>query len=318
MKILAGVDEAGLGPILGPLVVGGAALRGPEGADPWTALAPLVARERKEKGKIRVADSKKVHQGPHGLRALEETVLAFWACRHGDLPATLGDWLLALGVDVAALARCPWYADLSQPLVQAADGGFVQLHGERLARALRERDIAVVELFARPVDVEEWNALIAATDNKSKAHFHAYGDVLARLLAVVPAGVDGHVVADRCGGRMHYGTDLRRLRPGARVEVVREEPATSSYRIHRDCGGVTAVTFAERGEDRAFPTALASCFAKYLRERMVGCMNAWFQARVPGLQPTAGYYVDGHRFLADLAPHLPTLAVPTERLVRIR
>lgn len=318
VKILAGVDEAGLGPILGPLVVGGAALSGPEGADPWTALRPLVARERKEKGKVRVADSKKVHQGPHGLRALEETALAFWACRHGDLPATLGEWLGQLGVDRAALARCPWYEDLSQPLVHVADDGFVRLHGERIARGLREHGIAMLDLTARPVDVEEWNALIAATDNKSKAHFHAYGEVLARLLDAVPAGVDGHVVADRCGGRMHYGTDLRRLRPGARVEVVREEPAVSSYRVHRDGGSTTAVTFAERGEDRAFPTALASCLAKYVRERMVGCLNAWFQARVPGLQPTAGYYVDGHRWLEDLAPHLPALAVPTQRLVRVR
>jgi ribonuclease HII len=318
MRILAGVDEAGLGPILGPLVVGGAALAGPEGADPWAALQPLVARERKEKGKVRVADSKKVHQGPHGLRALEETALAFWAARHGGLPATLGGWLQQLGVDLAALARCPWYEDLSQPLVHVADDGFVQLHGERLARSLREHGIALLELVARPVDVEEWNALIAATDNKSKAHFHAYGAVLARLLDAVPAGVDGHVVADRCGGRMHYGADLRRLRPGAHVAVVREEPAISTYQLRRDDGAVSTVTFAERGEDRAFPTALASCVAKYLRERMVGCLNAWFQARVPGLQPTAGYYVDGHRFLADLLPHMQALAVPSERLVRVR
>jgi len=318
MRILAGVDEAGLGPILGPLVVGGAALAGPEGADPWPALRPLVARERKEKGKVRVADSKKVHQGQHGLRALEETALAFWAARHGDLPATLGDWLTQLGVDLATLARCPWYEDLSQPLVHVADDGFVRLHGERLARGLREHGIALLDLTALPVDVEEWNALIAATDNKSKAHFHAYGAVLARLLATVPAGVDGHVVADRCGGRMHYGADLRRLRPGVRVEVVREEPAVSTYRVHGDGGGTTAVTFAERGEDRAFPTALASCLAKYLRERMVGCLNAWFQARVPGLQPTAGYYVDGHRFLTDILPHMQALAVPSERLVRVR
>jgi hypothetical protein len=78
------------------------------------------------------------------------------------------------------------------------------------------------------------------------------------------------------------------------------------------------VTFAERGEDRAFPTALASCFAKYLRERMVGCLNQWFAARVPGLQPTAGYYVDGHRFLDQIEPHLAALAVPRQRLVRVR
>jgi ribonuclease HII len=99
---------------------------------------------------------------------------------------------------------------------------------------------------------------------------------------------------------------------------VREEPAISTYQLRRDDGAVSTVTFAERGEDRAFPTALASCVAKYLRERMVGCLNAWFQARVPGLQPTAGYYVDGHRFLADLLPHMQALAVPSERLVRVR
>ncbi len=79
-----------------------------------------------------------------------------------------------------------------------------------------------------------------------------------------------------------------------------------------------AITFAERGEDRAFPTALASCFAKYLRELMVEVMNRWFCARVPGLLPTAGYWVDGNRFLADLADHLGTLAIPRERLVRVR
>jgi hypothetical protein len=116
---------------------------------------------------------------------------------------------------------------------------------------------------------------------------------------------------------MHYGHDLRRLCPGAEVEVVREEPAVSAYRVHRG-GGVVAVTFAERGEDRAFPTALASCFAKYLRELMVEVINEWFCARVPGLRPTAGYYVDGHRFLGELEPHLLTHALPRHRLVRVR
>ena len=66
------------------------------------------------------------------------------------------------------------------------------------------------------------------------------------------------------------------------------------------------------------PTALASCYAKYLRELMVEVMNNWFCERVPGLKRTAGYYVDGNRFLADLEPHLAQLEVPRERLVRVR
>ena len=65
-------------------------------------------------------------------------------------------------------------------------------------------------------------------------------------------------------------------------------------------------------------TQVASCFAKYVRELMVHVLNDWFCARVPGLSRTAGYYVDGHRFLAELEPHLQALAVPRERLVRVR
>lgn len=317
MNFLAGLDEAGLGPILGPLVVGGVAMTGPAGADPWRLLRRHVCRRKAEKGKIRVADSKQVHQGPHGLRHLEETALTFWTALHGETPPTLADWLVQLGTDQQRLARCPWYSSLALPLPLAADRDWITLQAELVARALREAELALVDIAVRAVDVEEWNDLIADTDNKSRAHFHAYAEVLGRLLGTAPPGSSGHVVADRCGGRMHYHADLARLCPHARVEIEREAPAVSSYRVVGDSGTI-AITFAERGEDRAFPTALASCFAKYLRELMVEVMNRWFCARVPGLLPTAGYWVDGNRFLADLADHLGTLAIPRERLVRVR
>ena len=312
---LAGVDEAGLGPILGPLVIAGAAFRGQPGDDPWRLLRRHVSRRRFERGKIRVADSKKVHGGPRGLLHLEETALVFWTVRHGELPTDLAAWLRGLGCDLAPLQRCPWYQRLDLRLPLLADADWLRLQAELVGRAMRQHEMALLEIAVRPVDVEEWNGLIADTDNKSRAHFHAYAEVIDRLLDVL-AG-EGHLVADRCGGRMHYGLDLQRLRPRARVEVVQEEPAASVYRLHQH-DRATTVTFAEQGEDRAFPTALASCFAKYLRELMVHVLNEWFAARVPGLVPTAGYYVDGHRFLADLEPHLPALAVPRERLVRVR
>jgi ribonuclease HII len=315
MNWLAGVDEAGLGPILGPLVVAGIAMTGPDGEDPWRLLKAHVSRRRHEKRKVRVADSKKVNMGPHGVQRLEETALVFWAARCGAVPTTVLHWLELLGADLTALQRCPWYAGLALPLPRFADAGWVTLQAELLARAMRKTGVEVRDIAVRPVDVEEWNGLIADTDNKSRAHFHAYAEVLGRLLAALPGR--SHLVADRCGGRVHYGQDLRRLRPDARVEVVQEEPAMSVYRLHQ-AGEVVTVTFAEKGEDRAFPTALASCYAKYLRELMVEVMNNWFCERVPGLKRTAGYYVDGHRFLADLEPHLAQLAVPRERLVRVR
>ncbi len=315
MNCLAGIDEAGLGPILGPLVVAGCALSGPEGTDPWKVLQRHVSRRKFQKGRIRVADSKKVNQGPHGLQRLEETALCFWAVQHGDLPTDLASWLSTLGIDLSHLQRCPWYERLDLRLPLRADADWLRLQAELLGRTMARANIAMRMIAVRPVDVEEWNGLIEDTDNKSRAHFRAYAEVLDRLLTALPGR--GHLVADRCGGRMHYANDLRRLRPGATLEIVSEAPSTSVYRLGTGADAVT-ITFAEQGEDRSFPTALASCFAKYLRELMVHVLNDWFCARVPGLGRTAGYYVDGHRFLAEIEPHLPTLAVPRERLVRVR
>ena len=51
---------------------------------------------------------------------------------------------------------------------------------------------------------------------------------------------------------------------------------------------------------------------------MVEAMNRWFCERVPGLLPTAGYYSDGQRFLADVEPFVARSELPRSRLVRVR
>ena len=321
MNYLAGVDEAGLGPILGPLVVGGVTMAGPEGTAPWRLLQRHVSKLKYVKGKVRVADSKKVNQGKHGLLRLEETALVFWTALHGEPPATLEEWLVKLGHDLVPLQRCPWYEDLSLQLPLHADRDWISLTGELVARTLRSGGCELLDIAVRAVDVEEWNVLIADTDNKSKAHFHAYAEVLGLLLRGLFPRVQKddscHLVADRCGGRSHYKTDLQRLCPDSKVSMIKEVKGMSSYNLQQQHGDVT-VTFAERAEDRAFPTALASCCAKYLRQLMIECINRWFQARVPNLKPTAGYYVDGHRFLIDVEPQIEALALPRHRLVRVR
>jgi len=321
VNYLAGVDEAGLGPILGPLVVGAVTMAGPEGTAPWRLLQRHVSKLKNVPGKVRVADSKKVKAGPHGMRRLEETALVFWSALHGAPPTSLAKWLAALGHDLAPLQRCPWYEDLALPLPRVADRGWVTLTGALVARALQAGGAELLDISVRAVDVEEWNQLIADTDNKSKAHFHAYsevlGDLVQRLLPRIGDGDACRLVADRCGGRMRYQRDLARLCPDAAVEVLGEQPSRSSYRL-RQGGRAVEVTFAERAEDRAFPTALASCFAKYLRELMVECLNRWFQRHVPDLKPTAGYYVDGRRFLDEVAAPIEALSLPRHRLVRVR
>ena len=57
---------------------------------------------------------------------------------------------------------------------------------------------------------------------------------------------------------------------------------------------------------------------RFLCEAIDRSINRWFQARVPDLKPTAGYYVDGHRFLTDIESQIEALALPRHRLVRVR
>lgn len=318
--VLAGVDEAGLGPVLGPLVVAGVAMVGPRGEDPWKLLRPVVSRRHSKKGKLRVADSKKVNQGPHGRQHLERTVLSFWGALTGDLPASLAELLEGAGVPLAPLERCPWYQHLDLPLPLDNDRGELELRSHLLARTMEKRQIHVQHIALRPVDAAEFNALIHETDNKSHAHFCAYSAVIAELLRVLEGQEHAHLVADRCGGRFRYRKGLEQHLPGRRIQILEEHPDFSSYLIHGRGGSHAPVriSFAAQGEDRAFPTALASCAAKYVRELMMECLNRWFLSRIPGLRRTAGYYVDGHRFLEEVESITTRREFPMEWLRRVR
>ena len=76
MKYVIGLDEAGYGPNLGPLVQTAIAVRTPSRMqDLWTALRPGVRRAHEDDdGRVLIDDSKLVHIGPTGLERLERTV----------------------------------------------------------------------------------------------------------------------------------------------------------------------------------------------------------------------------------------------------
>ncbi len=127
MAILAGIDEAGFGPTLGPLVVSGVAFQVPDrqlGQCLWKTLRATCGKKvTKTPRRLVIADSKKLYKSRGGLGALERAALVMLAVR-GHRPTTWRALLDAVAPDAGELLeQYPWYANANVSLPLAQDAG---------------------------------------------------------------------------------------------------------------------------------------------------------------------------------------------------
>ena len=327
--IVAGVDEAGYGPLLGPLVVGSCAVRLPGSVNPnatetpdlWKLLKPAVSRKRSKDGrKLHIADSKSVYSPSAGLAELERAVLSFLACSTTppSPPSSLQHAItLSAPESLRHLARHPWYAaqDAEKfPVSCSAAAVAISANGLRLA--LQDARASIVRYAASIVPEGQYNDLVSRTRNKASVLFTLAATHIDALVNL--AGDDGALIlCDRQGGRSHYRHLLMDCFPDHQLTVEAETEHRADYLLSRG-KSVVRVSFAEKSEDQNLPTAAASMLCKYFREMTMARFNRWWQQRVPGINDTAGYYTDGMRFLGDIRPHLPALGVQEQDLVRAR
>jgi hypothetical protein len=320
MLIYAGIDEAGYGPMLGPLTVACTVFtvneHDPAGGAPdlWKLLRKGVCRSRSDRrGRIAVNDSKKLkgtHDGPaHPLRHLERGVMAF-------LPnvASCPDCAALAAALGASIPEMDWYASRT-PLPVAQTQQEVIIARSMLGRALSAAGVTCHGMACEVIDAGPFNRQVAVMGSKASVNFCA---VLRHIDGIRRRWPSEHprIVIDRQGGRTHYLRDLQASFPDAHIRVLDEGADLCRYELD-DGGGRMTVTFCVEAERRHLPVALASMTAKYVRELLMIRLNRHFAALVPNLRPTAGYVQDGRRYVSEIDAAIRQLGVPRDELIRV-
>ena len=311
MSLLIGMDEAGYGPNLGPLVITASVWEVPDDPDfdIWSAMLDIVQREPvKNERKIQVGDSKDVYSPTRGISELEKSVqcaLRLLDIRPGDF-RDLADFLCP----EVEMADEPWFdeVNLELPVSDVAVSEIDEI-GDAWQEACRKHGIKLKQVRSDIVLTSRFNQAVEDCGSK--------GVMLSRTSLNLLRSVWNPdeeqptlIVCDKHGGRNRYNELLYDIMDGQMIFCVEESRARSAYRT-----GNATIQFSMKAESH-FPVALSSMFCKYVRELSMELFNQFWQSHVEGLKATKGYPTDARRFRAEITEAQKHLEMPLSELWR--
>ena len=310
-----------------------------DGTEMYKRLRPVVCQASNKKelkfvpGAFLLDDSKKLYQGRKaaGLKHLEYALLS--ALRSLDRisnKASFSDLFDVLTICNDQTYPLPWEKPEPLPLPIDADKTHLDEMTAAFKRIQEESGIHLTDLRSDVVFPARFNAQCDALGNKSTL----LSKTTLNLLKIALKNCPGETVVwcDKHGGRNFYADLLNdcfnesaeqqtvknksekddfgqlslfddcenqdeQASPDF-VEILEQSESISSYRFTWQ-GFVRTIHFQAKS-DCSPPAALASIACKYLRELFMNQLNEYWQKKVPGLEPTAGYPVDAKRFLEQI------------------
>ncbi len=319
MAILAGIDEAGFGPILGPLIISSAVFSIDDSlldADLWQLLNKSVSLKRKHiAGRLLITDSKKAYSKSLGIKHLQRTVLACLKSL-GSEPKSLSQLLSRICPDcLGRLKQYAWYEDCDNYLL-SADAADIAIAASVFAGDLDSNKIKLLELESNCLDVEHYNSMVAKVKNKSSVLFTATSKLVQAAWDKFSEN-NLQIIIDRQGGRVHYRKNLQRMFEDFELTILKESQTISSYEL-KQANKKMRLHFIVGADRKFLPVSLASMVSKFLRQLMIDNINRYFTGFHSELRPTAGYWKDGLRFIKDLKTHIPHVTFNTSQLIRCR
>lgn len=278
--ILVGVDENGLGPRLGPLLVTAISAR-------CTDAGAKAAQKKATKAMgARLGDSKDLVS--HGDTALGEAWARVLHSRISNSTSKSPDDLLhALCIDSSDTlrARCPrdheaqcWRADenfsAEDPMLDAVARDLDKL-------ATKGIEITRVELSI--ICSERLNDAI----NRKLSRFHVDLHAMERLVISARAAADENVVAicGKVGGLNRYSDQFGPL--GGRLHAIVEEGRARSEYQFPDLG---RIAFVRDADATNMLVGMASLVGKWAREVLMSRIVRHYREDIPSLPQASGYH----------------------------